>query len=260
MLFDSHCHLDFPVFDHDRDQLLEKCYQAGIHHICLPATERKHWNRLQTMLGEHPSGVHLWGALGLHPYFLKSHQDDHLAELDTMIASHPEHIVAIGETGLDFVIDDPDQPRQKELLAAQILIAAHHGLPLILHVRKAHDQVASLLRKLKFREGGIVHAWSGSDQQAEAFFQLGFKLGIGGNLTYDRAKRLHRQVVNFPLEHFVLETDAPDMPPAGLTNRRNTPLTLIAVLEKMSALREQNSLVIARQLSDNTKDIFRLSR
>ncbi|CAM3757717.1 TatD family hydrolase [Parendozoicomonas haliclonae] len=258
MLFDSHCHLDFPVFDQDRDVLLQQCAEAGIQHICIPATEREHWPRLQNLLGRHNSGVHIWGALGLHPYFLNSHKDDYLAELDSLVASKPDNIIAIGETGLDLFIDDPNLPRQEELLAAQILIAAHHGLPLILHVRKAHDQVASLLRKLKFQEGGIVHAWSGSDQQAEAFFRLGFKLGIGGSLTYDRAKRLHKQVSNFPLEHFVLETDSPDIPPAGLTNGRNTPLTLVAVLAKMSELREQDSAVIARQMFTNTRDVFRI--
>ena len=257
-LFDSHCHLDFNDFDRDRADLLQQCYAAGISHICIPATEYKHWGRLQTLLGHNSSGVHLVGALGLHPCFLASHKDEHLAELDTLLAMHPKNIVAIGETGMDLAVDHPNQNRQEELLAAQILIASRHGLPMILHVRKAHDQTASLLRKLKFKEGGIVHAWSGSDQQAKAFFDLGFKLGIGGNLTFDRAKRLQRQVTEFPLEHLVLETDAPDMPPAGQAGTRNTPLTVVAVIEQIAKLRNQEKTVVARQLFINTMEVYQL--
>ncbi|WP_281648925.1 TatD family hydrolase [Parendozoicomonas sp. Alg238-R29] len=259
MLFDSHCHLDFPVFDSDRDQLLEQCHRAGIKHICLPATEQCHWPRLQSILGRHNSGVHIWGALGLHPYFLRSHKDEYLEELDQILSQKPENIVAVGEAGLDLLIENPDIERQEELLAAQALIAAHHGLPLILHVRKAHDQTVSLLRKLRFREGGIVHAWSGSDQQAQAFINLGFKLGIGGSLTYERAKRLRRQVTELPIEAFVLETDAPDIPPAGLARgQRNTPLTLVSVLSIMSGLRQFPEKALACQLLNNTRKALKI--
>lgn len=260
MLFDSHCHLDFPAFDIDRDKLLAHCFTMGISHICLPATEQRHWTRLQSLLGPQASGIHIWGALGLHPFFLSSHIDDHLAELEHRLINRSPEIVAVGEAGLDLFIDNPNLPRQEEFFTAQILIAAHQSLPLILHVRKAHDQTASLLRRLNFQEGGIIHAWSGSDQQAEAFIRLGFKLGIGGSLTYDRAKRLHKQVASFPLEHFVLETDAPDMPPAGQAGIRNTPLTLLPVLNKVASLRQKDCSVIARQLFSNTTDIFRLPR
>lgn len=260
MMFDSHCHLDFPVFDHDRDALLEQCFQAGITNLCLPATEQEHWPRLLNMLGSHNSGVHLYGALGLHPFFLTSHKDGYLEELDQILTNKPEHIVAVGETGLDLVINDPDLPRQEELLAAQILIAAHHNLPLILHVRKAHDQTASLLRKLRFQEGGIVHAWSGSEQQAHAFFDLGFKLGIGGSLTYERANRLRKHVTEFPLNSFVLETDAPDIPPAGMQKgERNTPLTVVSVLDIMSELKQMPVDDLAKELMRNTQQVFKIT-
>ncbi len=258
-LFDSHCHLDFPVFDHDREQLLEQCAQTGIKDICLPATEREHWKRLENHLGPHSSGVHLWGALGLHPYFLKAHRDEYLQELDQKVAGKPENIVAIGEAGLDLHIEDPDLPRQEELLAAQILIAAHNGLPLILHVRRAHDQAASLLRRLRFNEGGIVHAWSGSDQQADAFLRLGFKLGIGGSLTYDRAKRLRRQATELPIDSFVLETDAPDIPPAGLQGQRNTPLSLLDSFKVMASLRNMDTEELKVVLQQNTRQALRIS-
>ncbi|WP_196221562.1 TatD family hydrolase [Sansalvadorimonas verongulae] len=260
MVFDSHCHLDFPAFDKDRDELLAQCYRQGITHICLPATEQPHWSRLINMLGAHKSGVTLYGALGLHPFFLHSHKDSYLEELDQLLSNKPESVVAVGETGLDLFIENPDLPRQEELFAAQIIIAAHHNLPLILHVRKAHDQTASLLRKLRFQEGGIVHAWSGSEQQAKAFLDLGFKLGIGGSLTYERAKRLRRQVTDLPLNAFVLETDAPDIPPAGLEKgERNTPLTSVSVLNIMSELRQEPVHTLAPALMKNTHQVLNIT-
>ena len=258
MLFDSHCHLDFPDFDEDRDRVLQQCFEKGIGHICLPATEREHWSRLEQLVGPHESGVHIWGALGLHPYFLTSHKDAYLEELDKKLDQKPDNIIAVGEAGLDLYIENPNLPRQEELLAAQVLIAAHHGLPLILHVRKAHDQTASLLRKLKFQEGGIVHAWSGSDQQAEAFARLGFKLGIGGSLTFERAKRLRRQVTELPLDYFVLETDAPDIPPAHLTGQRNTPLTVVEVFNIMSSLRRMEPNELQQALERNTREALHI--
>ncbi|MCG8529166.1 MAG: TatD family hydrolase, partial [Desulfovibrionales bacterium] len=226
MLFDSHCHLDFPCFDMDREQLLQECAAKDISDICLPATESQYWSRLEALLGQHASGVRLWGALGLHPFFLASHRDEHLDELEQRLTERSEHIVALGEVGLDFWLENPDVARQEELFSAQIAMASRYGLPLILHVRKAHDQTASLLRKLRFQEGGIVHAWSGSRQQAEAFLSLGFKLGIGGSVSYDRAKRLRQQVTQMPIESFVLETDAPDIPPVWLRGQRNTPVSV----------------------------------
>ncbi|MCL6269915.1 TatD family hydrolase [Sansalvadorimonas sp. 2012CJ34-2] len=259
MLFDSHCHLDFPAFNEDRDDLLQQCFAGGIGHICIPATEQKHWNRLENLLGSHSSGVNIWGAMGLHPYFLASHKDEYLEELDNRLDNKPDNIVAVGEAGLDLHIDNPNLPRQQELLAAQILIAAHHNLPLILHVRKAHDQTASLLRRLKFQEGGIVHAWSGSDQQAEAFARLGFKLGIGGSLTYERAKRLRRQVTELPLDYFVLETDAPDIPLAGLQGQRNSPLTVQEVFSVMASLRNIGPEELKQSLFKNTLDALHIA-
>ncbi len=258
MLFDSHCHFDFTDFDSDRDQLLRQCFSAGITRLCIPATTRHRWPTLQSLLGEHDSGVRIYGALGLHPYFLQQHTDDDLIVLDQQLAQRPDTIVAVGEAGLDLQIDQPDLPHQKQLLEVHIELASRHGLPLILHGRKSHDQLVSLLRKHRFKEGGIIHAWSGSDQQADAFTQLGFKLGIGGNLTYARAQRLQRQVAQRPLEHFVLETDAPDMPPAHLRGQRNTPLTLVSVLEKVASLRQQDKTTVAEQLLKTTLDVFQL--
>ncbi len=261
MLFDSHCHLDFPVFDADRSQLLTQCADAGIAAICLPATEQQYWARLEQLLRtSHPSGVRLCGALGLHPFFINAHQDLHLEQLDQRLSEKPEHIVAVGEIGLDLFIDEPNLPRQEHLFREQVTIAAHHKLPLILHVRRAHDQTASILRKMKFTEGGIVHAWSGSSQQAKAFTDIGFKIGIGGSLTYDRAARLHKLVRTLPLEHFVLETDAPDIPPAHIKKgERNTPLTLVPVLDKIAELRDEPVAQLQETLYQNTCAVFRIS-
>ena len=259
LLFDSHCHLDFPVFDPDRQRLLTQCAQAGIRHLCLPGTVQDNWPRLLRLLGKRSNGLTLWGALGLHPCFMSSHRQDSLTALDDLLSQRTEHVIAVGEAGLDFSEGQARPCDQQALLAGQIELAAQHGLPLILHSRRSHDQLACLLRKMKFREGGIVHAWSGSDQQAMAFLRLGFRLGIGGGVTWDRARRLHRQVACWPLEHMVLETDSPDMPPAQAAGQRNTPLTLLPVLQKIARLRQQDPVQVAQQLMENTCQVLRLA-
>ncbi|MCY4471335.1 MAG: TatD family hydrolase [Kistimonas sp.] len=257
-LFDSHCHLDFVEFDHDRQALLTQCARAGIKYLCLPATEQDHWPRLLALLGPHRQGLTLWGALGLHPCFMSAHRQDSLVALDAQLSRRTPYVVALGELGLDLSAGQAGLREQQALLAGQIELASAYGLPLILHARRSHDQLAWLLRKMKFKEGGIVHAWSGSDQQAMAFWRLGFRLGIGGSLTWDRAQRLQRQVASWPLEHMVLETDAPGMPPAHAAGQRNTPLTLLAVLDKMAHLRLQDTSELARQLTDNTFQTLRV--
>ena len=238
ILFDSHCHLDFPEFDRDRPELLAQCAQGHIVHFCIPATRRRDWSRLEAVVNGGQSGVSLWGALGLHPCFMADHSGPDLELLDRRLALRSAAIVAVGEVGLDLYSGGTDLNEQRSLLQAQIEIAKNHRLPLILHVRKGHDQTAQLLRASRFSHGGVVHAWSGSDQQAVAFVKLGFRLGIGGSLTWPRAARLRRQVASFALDSFVLETDSPDMPAQGECGRRNTPLTLLRVLDVMAVLRK----------------------
>ena len=251
-LIDSHCHLDFPCFDNDRDVILERCQQQGIKQIIVPGVSRQSWEKLLNLC-QHTAMLH--PALGLHPVFLSAHQTDvDIAALETAIQQHSP--IAVGEIGLDFFIADHDKAKQLALFSAQIELAETYQLPVILHVRKAHDEVLKVLRQHSL-SGGIVHAFNGSMQQANAYMKLGFVFGIGGALTYSRAHRLHRLFSTLPLEHIVLETDAPDMPLANQQETRNTPENLPQILTTLATLRSISPSLIAQITSANCQRLFK---
>lgn len=252
-MFDSHCHLDFPDFDHDRAEIIAHCLRLGIDGFIVPGVTRQTWPRLLHIAGEY---AEIHPALGMHPMFTDEHTDQHLVDLDEAIVRYRP--VAIGEIGLDFYIKDADRPKQAYFFVEQLKIAKHHNLPVILHVRKAHDQVLAQLRKLKLR-GGIAHAFSGSEQQAYQYIDLGFKLGFGGAATYSRANRLHHLLQTLPLESVVFETDAPDMPPDGHQGERNSPEYLPEIVKSFAVLHEISPEELMRQGQINLENVLDLT-
>lgn len=233
VLIDTHCHLDFPVFDHDREQIISDCRVQGIRNIIVPGVTRNHWPRLTALTAYYSE---LLPALGLHPCFMTEHQDDDVAQLGTLLQT--AQAVAVGEIGLDFhvAVDNSAQQAQIHLLKEQLRVACQARLPVLLHVRKAHDQVLKALREMQFQEGGIVHAYSGSESQAKRYLDAGFCLGIGGGATYDRAQRLHRLIRTLPASAFVLETDAPDISPQFARGERNSPANLLRIASCIAGL------------------------
>ena len=176
-IIDTHCHLDVADFDSDRNKVLDSCRAMGISKIIVPAIQSRTWpNLLELCRNE----TELYPALGLHPIFINQHQGDDIYKLDQLLeTSNP---IAVGEIGLDFYLKDLDKDKQLDLFEQQLLLAKNHDLPAILHVRKAHDQVLQLLKKIKVK-GGFSHAFNGSLQQAQQYIDLGFKLGFGGTLV-----------------------------------------------------------------------------
>jgi len=244
-LIDSHCHLDFPEFDLDRDQILANCKEFGLWRLIIPATESATWSRL-IELSE--SRSELLFALGLHPLFMKRHRVDDLERLAAIIEQHRP--IAVGEIGLDFYSDRADAAAQIELFSAQLILAQKYRLPVLLHVRKAHDEVLKLLRQ-KNIPGGIVHAYNGSLQQAQQYRDLGFLLGFGGALTYPRANHLRALVTELPLNVLALETDAPDMSPRWSKGQRNSPTNLLKIADEIAALRKESLADVARITTEN---------
>ncbi len=229
-LIDSHCHLDFEAFNNDRERVLENCYQLGITDILVPGVTSSEFNKLISLCeitNKKPLSPKLHYSLGLHPVFLDEHTSTDLMSLEKTVQQTKP--VAIGEIGLDFFIKTLDKQAQIELFTAQLDIAEQYQLPIILHVRKAHDEVIKLIHNRNIK-GGIVHAFNGSIQQAHKYIDLGFKLGFGGMITYTRSKKLHTLAKNLPLESIVLETDAPDMTVSKYQGQRNSPEYLIDVL------------------------------
>ncbi|MBY4675632.1 TatD family hydrolase [Marinobacterium arenosum] len=234
MLIDTHCHLNFPVFSERRAEVITEAARQGVGKIVVPGVSAKGWAELLKMT---ESSDDLFPALGLHPCFISEHKDSDLRQLEEMLAGHRDSVVAVGEIGLDLFISDPQFEQQLALFEAQLALAERFELPVLLHVRKAHDQVLARLRRLKLQRGGIVHAFSGSRQQAEHYLKLGFKLGFGGAISYSRATKLRRLAAELPLEALVLETDAPDMPLADYRDRPNEPARVRQVAELIASLR-----------------------
>lgn len=257
-LIDSHCHWDHPRLQQLQPHLWQSCLNAGVEQLVVPGTQKTFFLRQIALCEQHPCW-HL--ALGLHPYFSDQHTPEHLQFLANAIRQHRP--VAVGEIGLDFALDTELEgfsiAQQEIWFVAQVKLAQKAQLPVIMHSRKANDRLGQLLRQLNFDQGGVVHGFSGSLQQAQKFTQLGFKIGLGGNLTYGRAQALRGLAQALPLKDIVLETDAPDMPMAGqVRGQPNRPDMLPKVLAVLTELRPESSSQIATQTFANSLEIFRL--
>ena len=250
MLIDTHCHLDVPEFDLDRDQVLAEARAAGVGRILVPAIQAAGWQGLISLC-QREAG--LFPALGLHPVFLERHQAGDLIELARLLAILRP--VAIGEIGLDFFLPDLDRVRQQTLFEEQLNLAVSAHLPVIIHARKSHDAVIGCLRRIRTR-GGTVHAFSGSIQQAHQYLDLGFKLGFGGMLTFERSSRLRALAKALPLDALVLETDAPDLTVASHQGERNSPAYLPDVLSALAQVRGQDPDYLAAHTSRNALAVF----
>jgi TatD DNase family protein len=165
-------------------------------------------------------------------------------------------VIAIGEIGLDHHVAGLDPERQTWLLERQLAIARAAGLPVLLHVRKAHDEMLALLRRQPVPAGGIAHAFNGSLQQARQYLELGFKLGFGGMLTFERSRKLRRLATELPLDALVLETDAPDMTVASHHGERNSPEYLPEVLETLARLRDLEPSEVAGRTTANASEVL----
>jgi TatD DNase family protein len=242
---DTHCHLDAPEFARDAMDVRRRAADAGVRHCVLPAVGASDFEAVRTLAHAHGDSY----ALGTHPLFTPSAKDEDLALLDRRLAelAGDGALVAVGEIGLDFFVPGLDANRQESFLREQLRIARRHGLPVILHVRRSADRLLKHLREVGV-SGGIAHAFNGSEQQAQAFLELGFKLGFGGAVTHERALQLRRLATGLPLSALVLETDAPDIPPhwlyrtaaqreAGEAQGRNEPGELPAIAAVVAGLR-----------------------
>lgn len=251
-LIDTHCHLDFSAFDHDRTEVISACFRAGIKTIVVPSVRQSNWaNVIATQ--QQFNGIRV--AFGLHPCFIKDHVPEHLDALNTLIKNNKP--IAIGEAGLDFYSKDADRDKQQYYFDGQLALAQRHSLPLLLHVRKAHEQVILALKKMH-NISGIIHAFSGSLEQAYRYIELGFKLGFGGTLTYAGSTRIRNIARTLPAESLVLETDAPDMAVFQHRGERNSPLYIQYALEALALIRNEPIDVIASQTSANARAIFSL--
>jgi TatD DNase family protein len=241
---DTHCHLDAPEFDADRSQVLARAQAAGVARMVLPAVEVGAFEAIRALAHAHGHAY----ALGIHPLYADRAGDDDLERLRDALAAQRDdpRLVAVGEIGLDHFVPGLDRERQVQFYASQLMLAREFALPVILHVRRSADDLLKHLRRIRV-PGGIAHAFNGSEQQAQGFLELGFRLGFGGALTFERALQIRRLAQILPESALVLETDAPDIPPQWLyrsaeqrrrgETARNEPAELPRIGATLAALR-----------------------
>ncbi|WBA17496.1 TatD family hydrolase [Salinivibrio kushneri] len=253
-MIDTHCHFDFSPFREAPQSYWRAAREKGVTRMVVPSVSEDNWSAVLS-LTERLHGV--YAGLGLHPCFLDAHTDTSLDKLERALAARPGCCVAVGEAGLDFVVANQDtaQQRQHALLEGQLWLARHYDLPIILHSRKAHNP---LLRAVKAYPGirGVLHAFSGSEQQGKQFIDAGLMLGVGGTVTYSRAQKTRRAIAQLPLDHLVLETDAPDMPLAGFQGKPNTPSQVSRVADVVAALKSCDKDHLVAETSDNAERLF----
>ena len=252
-LIDSHSHIHVAEFDADRDAVLERARAAGVSEQVVPAIALSGFAKLRDLChaqaGQYP-------AYGLHPMYLAEHRPEHLEELAAWIER--EQPCAVGECGLDFHVDELDPEAQRGYFRRQLELARAVELPVIVHARRALDEVIAALRSVALRRGGVVHSFSGSLEQARQLWKLGYCIGIGGPVTYPRARRLREIVASMPLEFLLLETDSPDQPLHGRQGARNEPALLADVCSCIAALRGVEPDEVAAATTRNTRRLFNL--
>ena len=278
---DSHCHLDFNELYGQLDSILASCQQRNIQRIIVPSIGPQNWQQvlaLPSLVKSQAnnlsnSQVTIYPCLGIHPWFLDKLPENAIEQLDQLLAQnntqhHTQHgtkIIALGEAGIDGMIAknsaNPEQhlKQQVTIFEQQLALAKKHQLPIIVHHRRSHPEVIRSLKAVTFSQGGIIHAFSGSYQEAKQYLDLGFLIGIGGTITYPRATKTINTVKKLPIESLVLETDAPSMPLAGFQGQPNHPKHIVDVFQALVNLRSEDKTRLSQQIETNINRLFGLS-
>ncbi|MDP4300468.1 TatD family hydrolase [Leptothrix discophora] len=258
---DTHCHLDADEFAPDRDAVRARARAAGLACLVIPAVATRHLDAVRELAHRHGDVY----ALGLHPLYVADEPADALDRLAAALQASADdpQLVAVGEIGIDGFVPGLDLALQERFYAAQLDLAEAAGLPVILHVRRSADLLLKHLRRRPGLRGGIAHAFNGSEQQAQAFVDLGFRLGFGGALTFERALQIRRLATSLPAGSLVLETDAPDIPPHWLyrtaaeratgASSRNEPAELPRIAAELAGLRGLSTAELAALSTANAR-------
>lgn len=255
---DSHCHLDFSELSSTISQLIDLCKARDIHRLIVPSVGPNNWEHVLNICELSTDRLRLLPAIGIHPWYLNDLDDTALTVLDHTLSAHKEKLVAIGETGIDGKIAEEfnNMAKQCYFFESYVTFANEHHLPLIIHHRKSHAELVPILKRMRPKSYGVIHGFSGSYQQAKQYLDLGFKLGIGGTISYERAKKTINTVKKLPLDSILLETDAPSMPLSGFQGEPNSPLKLVNVFELLVSYRQESAQDIAEQIEKNVDILF----
>ncbi|WP_086933524.1 TatD family hydrolase [Agarilytica rhodophyticola] len=260
LFIDSHCHFDFAQFDEDRQQVWQECINSGVIAAIVPGVDVSQWRKAASLCQQleglyYGAGIHPWWVdefLNTYPQGLAALQEKIVREVQS------PQCIAIGECGLDKTINTPFKV-QLEIFEYQLKLAYDLNKPVILHSRKAHNELLAILKKVQPARGGVIHGFSGSTELAKQYWSLGCYLGVGGTITYSRANKTRAAIKSMPLESLLLETDAPDMPIMGKQGQRNSPAYIPMIAQALADLKNESLPTIARQTKNNTQNLFGMS-
>ncbi len=251
-MIDSHCHLDFPDFDNDREAVIKRAQEAGVKKIIIAGISQATWPRLKKICEQYKN---LYPCYGLHPYFIEEHQPEHLDQLEDFLKNNPA--VALGECGLDFYLSNLDKNKQQEFFEAQLDMALRLNLPVVIHSRKANSQILQAIQK---RPGlnGMIHSFSGSIETARQFIDKGFYISLGAVVTFEKASKIRKLASQLPLDALLIESDAPDQPGLKHFKQRNEPAYIMETIKVLAKLRKESFAEIARASENNARELFKI--
>lgn len=253
MLFDTHCHLMDTQFDEDLETVIARAREGGVHRIVIPAIDVATAHRAISIAEKHDG---IYAAVGIHPEAAKDQPDAAFAEIESL-AIHPK-VVAIGEIGLDYYWDAAPRPEQQEVMARQIEIAKRTHLPIIIHNRDATADTVAVLRQTNARTvGGVMHCFTGSLETARECMEMGFYISFGGPVTFKNAKNVQAVAAEIPLEWLLVETDSPYLAPHPHRGKRNEPMHVRLVAEKMALLQSRSVESIVAATTENALRLFK---
>ncbi|QLB12453.1 TatD DNase family protein [Bisgaardia hudsonensis] len=258
--FDTHTHLDYLAYETNEpiSLLVENARKAQVEKILIVAVMAEQFKNLEKITALFPN--QLCYGLGLHPLYIQQHQQDHLVLLEKLLNEKNERLVAIGEIGLERAIPelltDELWKKQCDFFEAQLSLAQQYHLPVNIHNRKSQDQIFPFLKRIQLDKCGVIHGFSGSYEQAKRFVDLGYKIGVGGVITYARANKTRNTIQRLPLDSLLLETDTPDMPVFGFQGQPNRPERIAEIFTALCELRDETPERISETIWETSCSLF----
>lgn len=258
--FDTHTHLDYVAKELNLSvpALVQNAQKAGVERILIVAIMAENFAVVKESAEQCPNNL-VYG-LGLHPLFIREHKIEHLDLLESQLVEKSANLTTIAEIGLEKSVIDVATPelwqKQCEFLETQLAFAKRFNLPVNLHSRKSHEQLSVFLKKAQLPQTGVVHGFAGSYAQAKRFVDLGYKIGVGGTITYTRANKTREAIRKLPLDALLLETDSPDMPVFGFQGKPNRPERLLVSFKALCELRNESPQRIAEVIWQNSENLF----
>ena len=252
IITDTHTHLYAEEFDADRDQLVDQAGVLGVQRFFMPNIDSTSIEPMLELEKKYPGKA--FAMMGLHPCYVKENWKQELELVESWL--NKRSFVAVGEIGIDLYWDKTFLEQQKEAFSLQIQMANERNLPIVIHTRDSFDVTYDLLVETKKEHPqGIFHCFTGTEEQAKKAIDLGFMLGIGGVVTFKNSG-VDKAIENIPLEHIVLETDAPYLAPVPYRGKRNEPSYIVKVAERLSEIYKCSVMEVARVTTENSKKLF----